>query len=737
MKRKILIDFCDLGPNHSKQGHFLYRLLSERFDLELCDEPDFLVHNVFGQAHRLNSGIRIQYTWEGDPPDYRVSDYSLSPLAVNDPRHFHLPGYVSRGPAGKIIKREDDPESILARKTKFCSFIVSGHSPRKNRNRLDFFNALCRYKRVDSAGRFMNNTGGHLPRGVAAKIEFLRPYKFNICFENAGRPGYATEKIYDAMVARCLPIYWGDPLIAQQFNPRSFLNRADFPSDEALVEKIIELDQDDAKYLDFMREPYLPGDKPTVYFSRERIQDFFEKIFTTSVVPVARRRKRWIPLGRWMLVKRHPWHRFEDSVRSITCMDDWWGGLVPTGTVSRTNFAGPRGSGEGEVGCTEPATSCDAAGKTPTRNKIHIDFCDIGPNHAKLGHLLYRLLSERFDLELCGEPDYLVHNVFGHTHHLNSGVRIQYTWESNLPDYRVSDYSVGPLSLDDARHLHLPGYVMRGPAGNIIKRFDDPEKILAGKTKFCSFVVSGYNSRKNGNRLDIFNAVSRYKRVDSAGRFINNIGGPIPRGVANKVDFLRPYKFNICYENAAIPGYATEKLYDAMAARCLPIYWGDPMIAQQFNPRSFLNRADFPSDEALAEKIVELDQDDAKYLEFMREPYLPGDKPTLYFSRERILDFFERIFAAPIKPAAQRRKLWFRLGGRLTLVKRHPWHRFGESARTFKCMDDFWPGGRGFGTLPKPESPVEIPDAKVRGNDNSAGLLQHEQRDVSVKRGPL
>jgi hypothetical protein len=310
MRRRIKIDFCDIGFNQSKTDYFLYWVLAERFDLQLCDQPDFLVHNLFGHEHRLHSGVRILFTGESDAPDYTVSDYSIGPRVLDDPRHLHLPAYVIRGPAEKIIKRQDDHERILAGKSKFCCFVVSTYNPRKNQNRPDFFELLSRYKKVDSGGRLRNNIGRVIPYGAKAKADFLHPYKFNICFENAAKPGYATEKIYDAMAARCLPIYWGDPLIGTQFNPRSILNRADFPSDEALVEKIIELDQDDAKYLEFMRQPYLPNDEPTSYFNRDRIYDFFEKIVTTPVTPVAQRRRGKLQPGRWILVKRNHWHPF-------------------------------------------------------------------------------------------------------------------------------------------------------------------------------------------------------------------------------------------------------------------------------------------------------------------------------------------------------------------------------------------------------------------------------------------
>ena len=99
-------------------------------------------------------------------------------------------------------------------------------------------------------------------------------------------------------------------------SPRSFLNRADFASDEALIEKIIELDNDDEKYLEYMRQPYFHDDQPNQFFSHQRILDFFEKIFTTKIVPVAQRKDRWhrlrrIFFGRWILVKPYHWHKMD------------------------------------------------------------------------------------------------------------------------------------------------------------------------------------------------------------------------------------------------------------------------------------------------------------------------------------------------------------------------------------------------------------------------------------------
>lgn len=310
--RKIRIDFCNFHQNFDKAGNELARLLSERFELELCDQPDFLIYNCYGQEHRLHSGVRIFFSGESDLPDFRECDYSIASVKFDDPRHLQYPLYPLRGEPEEIIKKNDDFEKILASKTKFCSFVVSGYNRGKNHNRVAFFEKLSKYKRVDSGGRQLNNIGGPIPGGPRGKIDFLRPYKFNIAFENRSLPGYTTEKIFEPMVARCLPIYWGNPLIHEEFNPKSFLNYHDFPNDEAVIEKIIELDKDDSKYLEYLRQPYFYDDKPNLYFSKERILDFFENIFTRRIAPVAQAKRKGFSFGRlfgrWKLVKRHHWH---------------------------------------------------------------------------------------------------------------------------------------------------------------------------------------------------------------------------------------------------------------------------------------------------------------------------------------------------------------------------------------------------------------------------------------------
>src|SRR3989344_3566493 len=69
---------------------------------------------------------------------------------------------------------------------------------------------------------------------VDDKIATLKRYRFALCFENAIFPGYITEKIFDAMFAGCVPVYYGAPDIAEYVDQPSFIDFRRFNSYQEL-----------------------------------------------------------------------------------------------------------------------------------------------------------------------------------------------------------------------------------------------------------------------------------------------------------------------------------------------------------------------------------------------------------------------------------------------------------------------------------------------------------------------
>jgi hypothetical protein len=124
------------------------------------------------------------------------------------------------------------------------------------------FEMLNNYKKVDSYGRYANNmNNNYIEHGYFTQdyLNFIGEYKFMICFENSKKGTYITEKIVNTHLARIVPIYWGTHHVKNVFNPESMLFLED-ESDESytkLINRIIELDNNDEKYLEFINNPTL------------------------------------------------------------------------------------------------------------------------------------------------------------------------------------------------------------------------------------------------------------------------------------------------------------------------------------------------------------------------------------------------------------------------------------------------------------------------------------------------
>ena len=160
---------------------------------------------------------------------------------------------------------------------------------------------------------------------------------------------------------------------------------------------------------------------------------------------------------------------------------------------------------------------------------------------------------------------------------------------------------------------------------------------LTEKTDFCSFVVS--NPHGNEARAQFMDELSKYKTVHSGGRWRNNVGGP----VADKMAFQKTHKFSIAFENACHPGYTTEKIVQSFAAQTIPIYWGDPRVAETFNTDAFINCNDYPNWESVIERVKEIDQNDALWQKMMEAPALK-DPQIVERMRQEAKDFLYHIF---------------------------------------------------------------------------------------------
>ena len=287
MKKKIRIAIVDFSPREGYLAERLLGFVTDRYDFEITeDDPDFILHSCMGHGALKFDGVRIFYTAENFTPDFNLSDYALGmdPLTFGD-RYFTLPLYrLYTNTYQEILKPRKVPEQ---RRSCFCTCVVS--NTRRDTTFFDLFHALEKYQSLASGGRVLNNVGGRVPD----KLEFMRTGRFGLAFENSVAPGYITEKITDVYAAGAVPIYFGAPDVAKQFNPASFVNVAAYKSLEEAVEEIIAIDQDEKRYAAMLEAPVFSDGVEPEFLQEKVIKEFLYSIFDAPR-ELAYRRNRMI-----------------------------------------------------------------------------------------------------------------------------------------------------------------------------------------------------------------------------------------------------------------------------------------------------------------------------------------------------------------------------------------------------------------------------------------------------------
>lgn len=273
---------------------------------------------------------------------------------------------------------------------------------------------------------------------------------------------------------------------------------------------------------------------------------------------------------------------------------------------------------------------------------ISIDFCDFWPGFDKNNNFIINLLRKHYEVLLSPQPDFVFFSTSGNEYKKYNCTRIYYSGESFPPDYLQCDYSISFELDENVRNLRYPLYLLYGTTTDLLSPKKPYAEIRKQHTRFCNMVVSNARATK---RIDFFHKLSKYKPVDSGGKYLNNVGGP----VANKRAFISSYKFSIAFENKAQPGYTTEKLVEPMYCGSMPVYWGNPQVGLDFNPASFINWNDYGSDEAVIERIIELDQNDVLYEEVYNQPFFVGNVLNSYCGEERLLHFLQSIIHNPMR----------------------------------------------------------------------------------------
>lgn len=254
--------------------------------------------------------------------------------------------------------------------------------------------------------------------------------------------------------------------------------------------------------------------------------------------------------------------------------------------------------------------------------EISVKFVDFWPSLDCGDNKFTRALAAKYDVrvipdESAEKPDILFYSLFGTRHFgYRDCVKVYFTGENDVPDFNECDYALSFHRMDfGGRHLRYPLYMLY-EIEDALKTPSLTDSRALGRG-FCTALLRNV-SNCSPRRLEIIEAVDSYREVTFGGPYRNNIGGPVP--VDGKIPFIADYKFNLALENSAIPGYVTEKIVEPFAAGTVPIYWGAPDVARDFNPESYINVSDYDTLDSFIADLREIDNTPSRYLSILRAP---------------------------------------------------------------------------------------------------------------------
>ncbi len=262
----------------------------------------------------------------------------------------------------------------------------------------------------------------------------------------------------------------------------------------------------------------------------------------------------------------------------------------------------------------------------------------------------YRLHSVFGDRAYCQQkagddmPD-----IFFSGENLKLTHTLQYT--DHLLSDRHFDLGIGFEEYDSDNYIRFPlwiCYCMQPVLSNdnVLKFTSNIEQCHTHQRKFASLIAS---VDILGLRTGIFNQLSNIDHIDCAGKLLHNCDDLWGKYENDKTRFLQEYTFNICPENSNCRGYVTEKIFEALTAGCIPIYWGcynapEPQLLNQ-DVIIFWNK---DGDNTTSIKLIDdLWHNPQRLTEFQRQPKLTRQANEIILNRltdlkEKLTKVFEK-----------------------------------------------------------------------------------------------
>lgn len=204
---------------------------------------------------------------------------------IDHPKYIRFPYWLGRI-FGALATR-DDIAAFIAEHD-FCADSVARQKDCAFVCRLDYFgdraifaDMVAQIMPMSYPSDFRHNDDDMRGKFGDDKIAYLRQFRFNLCPENSNNRGYVTEKIFEAIKAGCVPIYWGNEGYPEPdiLNPKAivYLDKNNSEEGLALLRKLY---NDPTAYAEFAAQPrFLPGAADKIYAYYEQLEVKFRELF--------------------------------------------------------------------------------------------------------------------------------------------------------------------------------------------------------------------------------------------------------------------------------------------------------------------------------------------------------------------------------------------------------------------------------------------------------------------------
>jgi hypothetical protein len=173
---------------------------------------------------------------------------------------------------------------------------------------------------------------------------------------------------------------------------------------------------------------------------------------------------------------------------------------------------------------------------------MKIKFVDFWQGFDPNANFLLEHLRQIGDFTTDDNPDVVIYSCYGAEHRNFKTPRIFFSAENQRADFTACDFAITFDYTNHPRHFRYPLFAVYADIYDwwpkLTQSSSDASHLSAwqSKTKFCCMVVSNGKCKR---RNKFFDKLSSVAKVDSGGRYQNNIGGP----VSDKLAFIENYRF--------------------------------------------------------------------------------------------------------------------------------------------------------------------------------------------------